>query len=257
MFLSLRTYFVTLPFLVFSSTLLGGHAGAHPPKNDSLKHRILKTREKPSFNPGDTLHINLLNDLAYSMRFYRADSLFLLSQEALAHSRNTNYTKGECLALLGLGEYYSDKGEHEKSVRHFKHAHKIAMELQGTELLLNIKNSLCHQYDVMGSYAKAISGYLEGIEIAKRENDQYMLGVFHENIGGLYDSQRDYSQALEFYKIALEIGEELNDKDFQAPTMSNIASTYAELGQLEYAMYHINQSISILEKNESVDWLAY
>ena len=39
--------------------------------------------------------------------------------------------------------------------------------------------------------------------------------------------------------------------------MSNIASVYADMGELEYAMYNVNSSITTFEKHKIMDWLAY
>jgi signal transduction histidine kinase len=39
--------------------------------------------------------------------------------------------------------------------------------------------------------------------------------------------------------------------------MSNIASLYAEMGKLEYAMYNANGSIMVFEKHGIMEWLAY
>ncbi len=39
--------------------------------------------------------------------------------------------------------------------------------------------------------------------------------------------------------------------------MSNLASLYADMGKLDYAMYNVNRSIAIFEKRRILDWLAY
>ena len=39
--------------------------------------------------------------------------------------------------------------------------------------------------------------------------------------------------------------------------MSNLASVYADMGELDHAMYNVNSSITIFERHRIMDWLAY
>ena len=53
------------------------------------------------------------------------------------------------------------------------------------------------------------------------------------------------------------MNDEIADDVNSAESMSNLASLYAEMGKLDYAMFNINRSIAIFEKNKIIDWLAY
>ena len=105
--------------------------------------------------------------------------------------------------------------------------------------------------------AVIVGGGLIGIEMAEKINNLKMLSIINENIAGLYASQKDYKQALEFYKKVKRINTKIGNEVFMAETMSNMASVYADMNELEYAMYNVNASISVFEKNEITDWLAF
>jgi len=60
-----------------------------------------------------------------------------------------------------------------------------------------------------------------------------------------------------FYKIVKRINEKIGNEVYSAETMSNMASVYADIGNLEYAMFNVNSSIAIFEKNVVLDWLAF
>jgi signal transduction histidine kinase len=109
----------------------------------------------------------------------------------------------------------------------------------------------------MGDYANALNGYLEGAELAQKIGNKRMLSIMNEDIASLYASQKDYEQALEYYKIVKRINEEINQEVNSAETFSNMASLYADMGKLEYAMFNINTSIATFEKEGITDWLAY
>ncbi len=230
---------------------------AQSTKRDNLEDQIKTIRAQSNFNPQDTTYINLLNDLGAELRFYNLDSLLILSEEAFAHSKSSGYKKGKSMSLLGMGEYYSDRGDHSEGISHYKKALVLAEEVNNPKLVLRLKNNLAGEFGYLGDYAKALSGYLESIEIAKRVDDQLMLSILNENIANLYASQKDYKQALEFYEIVKKINQGIGNDVTSAETMSNMASVYADMGKLQYAMYNINSSITVFENHEITDWLAF
>ncbi len=224
---------------------------------DSLKEQLHITRSQPKFNAKDSLYIDLINALGYEMRFFKSDSLYQLSKEALDLSKSAGYKIGENKALLGLGDYYSDKGSHKMGIKYYKKALSLGKALKNQQLILDSQNNMAGEYGYQGDYAKALIGYLEGIDLAKAYNNPLMLSKMNENIANLYTSQKDYVQALEFYKKVKKINQEIGNEIFSAETMSNIASLYADMGQLDYAMYNVNSSITVFEKHEIMDWLAF
>ena len=224
---------------------------------DSLMEQLSKNSSSTHFSPKDTLYIDLLNALGIELRFYKSDSLLELSNQALKLSRSIDYKTGENVALLGLGDYYSDKGSHAKGIEFYQKALSLGKEIDNTELMLRAQNNLAGEYSYKGDYAKALTGYLEGIDLAKMYNDSLMLSIMSENIASMYVSQKDYAQALEFFEKVKRINQHMGNDRYTAETDSNIASLYAEMGKLEYAMYHANSSIGVFEKYEVLDWLAY
>lgn len=224
---------------------------------DSLKTRISQVKNGQNFSTKDTVYINLLNALGNELRFYKADSLFLLSQEAFIYSKNVSYIDGQCKALLGFGNYYSDKGSFENAIESYIDALDLANQISDSKLTLRIQNNLASEYGYKGDYAQALEMYLTAIEIAEASNDSKMISIVNENIANLYASQKDYKQALDFFKKVKRINAQIGNEIFQAETTSNMASVYAEMGELEYAMFHINSSIAVFERNEILDWLAF
>tara|TARA_R110002049_G_scaffold297516_1_gene486576 strand:- start:105158 stop:107248 length:2091 start_codon:yes stop_codon:yes gene_type:complete len=226
-------------------------------KMDSIEAKINQLKSDINFSSNDTIYINLLNKLGKEIRFYKTDSLLHLSKQALKFSNSISYELGKANALIGLGDYYSDKGDHSTAISNYKKALALSVKENYTQLILTARNKLSGEYNLKGDYAKSLSGHLENIELAEQTNNLLMLSIINENIASLYASQKDYKQALEFYKKVKKINQKLGSDIFSAETMSNIASLYSDMGELEYAMYNINSSITVFEKNEIIDWLAY
>jgi signal transduction histidine kinase len=116
---------------------------------------------------------------------------------------------------------------------------------------------LAGEYGYKGDYAKALKLYLEGIELAVLIGNRNMQSILNENIADLYVSQKDFEQAMKFYKKVKKINEEIGNPVFMAETLSNMASAYADMGELDVAMFNVNSSIRIFEKEKIMDWLAY
>ncbi len=223
----------------------------------TLLQKIRITEQETGFSTTDTLYIDLLNRLAVSKRFYNTDSLLLIANKALTHSKDANYPLGECKALLSLGDYHSDKGASKEAIAHYQSAHTIAKSLENHSLNISTQNNLAGEYTYQGDYANALNVYLEALELAEEHEDNTMRSIITENIANLYASQKDYEQALFFYKQVKKINEQLKDPISSAQTFANMGSIYADMGKLEYAMFNANSSIAIFEKEALTDWLAY
>ena len=222
-----------------------------------LEKKIRQLKARNDFNVKDTVYIDLLNELGSELRFYKTDSLLLLSKEAIALSKEIDYEKGQCEAMIGFGNYYSDKGDFQEAIMNFGKALEIAEHIQNTDLILTIKNDLAGEHGYKGDYALALEIYLQGIEMAEQIDNKEMLSIMNENVANLYASQKDYKQALDFFKKVKKINAQIGNEVFIAQTTSNMASAYADMGELEYAMFNVNSSIAILERHKIMDWLAY
>ncbi|MGI9547134.1 MAG: tetratricopeptide repeat protein, partial [Flavobacteriaceae bacterium] len=220
---------------------------------DSLK----LISSKADFSKQDTTYIDLLTKLGGIMRYYDADSLYLLAKQAQKYSKLAKYTRGESSSFLRLGDFYSDLGENEKAINLYTKGLVLAQQIEDHDLALRIINNLAGENGFKGDYAKALSGYLAGIDLAEKVGNKDMLSIMNENIATLYVTQKDYVQALVFFKKVKKINEEIGNEIYQAETMSNLASLYADMEKLDYAMFNINRSISIFERRSVLDWLAY
>ncbi|TMM57514.1 sensor histidine kinase [Maribacter algarum] len=250
---SAKIFFVFILGAFLCSNISNGQQNVR----DSIVELLQKNKSNKGLTEKDSVQVDLLNKLGQNLRFYKADSLLRVAEQALNHSKTINYTRGHIVALGNIGDYYSDKGNHEKAIQNYKAALEIANETKKTDLILGAQNQLANQFTFHRDYAQALEEYLTGIEIATDADNKHMLAVLNENIALLYADQRDYEQALVYFKIVKKLNEEIGDEVLTAFTTSNMADTYADMGNLEYAMYHITTSIAVFEKHELMDWLAF
>lgn len=225
--------------------------------NKEILNKINRIRSQNTFVETDTVYIKSLIDLAAGQRFYNADSLYILANEALILSQEAHYKAGEANAYMQLGSYYSDNGKHNQGIENYTKASEMAKELEDPDLRLQAVNDLAGEYGYKGEYAMALKLYLEAVEKAELVQNKKMLSIINENIAGLFVSQKDFEQAMKFYKKVKKINEDIGNPIFMAETNSNMASAYADMGNLDQAMFSVNSSIRIFEKEKKMAWLAY
>nr|WP_297914744.1 tetratricopeptide repeat-containing sensor histidine kinase [uncultured Allomuricauda sp.] len=226
-------------------------------KRDSIAYRIKRLESTNQFNAKDSVHIDLLANLARHYRFINNDSLYKISKRVLSLSQDIGYKLGEVNALENIGRYHSDHGKYEKALVHFKKALQLSRKIGDTKAELNIINDLGHDYAYTGNYAEALNLYLIGLDVAQQTENNYMLSILNENIAALYVNQKDFKNALTFYDRVQRINKEVGNEVFHAETQSNMAALYKNAKNFELAMFNVNKSITTFERLKIYDWLAY
>jgi len=244
--------FCLLLLFLFSSSFYG-----RTQKDSAAVDEIDFSEAKERIQEKDTLYINELLNLAIAQRYYNLDSLHILASRALQLRKKINFKSGRSQAYSQLGIYYSDSGKHDIAIKNFEYAYQLAKDLGDSNLILASINDLAGEFAYRGDYAMALKEYLLGIELAEFHEDKPMLSVLNENIANLYISQKEYDQGMLFFKRVKKINKEIDDAYYMAETMSNMASAYVDMGKLDEAMFHINSSIRIFEREKTMDWLAY
>jgi signal transduction histidine kinase len=242
--------------ILLASGLLSNSYGQKNKRKELITQVRLMERSS-GFSPRDTAYVDLVNKLAREMRYYNADSLHLLAEKGLKLSRQTDYPRGESLSNMYLAQYYSDRGNSDSAITYFRKGLELASKIGADELYLSILNCISGEYEYQGDYARALNGYLLALERAVEQEELLLQSVINENIANLYASQKYYDESLQYYDKVRRLNDSLGNEIAQAETMSNLASVYADMDKLEYAMFNVNRSIDIFEKQHILDWLAF
>ena len=234
-----------------------GRVHGQKSKRKELVAQVRLMERSSGFSPRDSAYVDLVNRLAGEMRYYRADSLYQLADKALNLSREIAYPKGESISHMRLADYYSDRGDSEQAITHYREGLTLAAEIEEDELYLSMLNYISGEYEYQGDYARALNGYLNALELAVEQEELLLQSIITENIANLYASQKYYDESLEYYNKVKRLNDSLGNEIAQAETMSNLASVYADMDKLEYAMFNVNRGIDIFEKHHILDWLAF
>ncbi len=226
-------------------------------KRQELQTQMRLMEARSSFSIQDTAYLDMINTFAQEMRYYETDTLYSYATKALKYSQKADYKRGESISYTNLGDYYSDRGITDTALLYYNKALDLVNTLQSNDLKLSLLNNISGEYEYRGDHAKALSGYLIALEIALDEDALLQQSIINENIANLYADQKYYDESLEYYKKVRKLNDSLGDEIAQAESMSNLASLYADMKNLEYAMFNVNRSIDIFEKYRIMDWLAF
>jgi tetratricopeptide (TPR) repeat protein len=122
----------------------------------------------------DTAYIGSLQRTARSLRHKSTDSGILLYQRALHLSRSMEYIDGMARSLTGLGLFYMDKGDYQKSTTYYQLAEPVCSmsTFKNGFLLANLYNSIAALYGNRGVSDSAIHYYYKALNHIQQPRGQ-------------------------------------------------------------------------------------
>jgi signal transduction histidine kinase/tetratricopeptide (TPR) repeat protein len=262
-----------LPGLILVLLIGGNQVFSQANVADSIRNLLLQHPQE------DTIHINLMNQLAVQWRRPKpsaADSLINLS---LILSEKLNYKKGKGNALsVKAVRYYDlsdfpsatktseeaepllvqandlrglaylfrmranllmDEGQHAKSLDAFLHGLKLAEDAGDVRQAIEINRTIGYLYNIVGDYEKAIPYQTQALRLA--ESIGYKTGISgaYNAIGKTYKTKGDYPASLDAYMKGLRIDQELNDSSNIYVDYSNIGDVYERMGKYKEAFDYL------------------
>lgn len=249
-FLNRRFYFYIIFLLISYSNLLAQ-------SEKSALTKIEELRFKPGFKPQNSEYIDLILELAKAQVRTNSDSTSILLKEGYELSLDSKYRAGESRALAIFGYLYFEKGEIKKAYEYNMKALKVANTYNLNREKIKALNNMGLDFWMQGDDALALTQFLEALNVAKEAEDTQMIITLNINIANLYSDNGDYKTSLTFLELAKQINTGLNSQKSSFIILLNMASDYSELGNITKAERSIDESISLLEKQNSIDWLSH
>ncbi|MBW8050358.1 MAG: tetratricopeptide repeat protein [Cytophagales bacterium] len=226
-------------------------AGSQP-KTDSLI-AALKTATH------GTTKINLLNDIAWQLKYSHPDSALTYARKALsiitviASGEKGSFDmkgwlqKSKAKVLSTIGALYYLKGNYPKAIDHYQRSLKIAEATTDKKGEARSLNNLGLVYYSQGDYPKAIDHHQRSLKIAEVIGDKNGEAHSLNNLGNVFADQGDYPKAIDHYQRSLKIKEALGDKNGEARSLMNLGNVYYRQGDYPKAIDHHQRSLKIAE----------
>lgn len=142
---------------------------------------------------------------------------------------------------LDSGLYYSDLAE------------KLALFSGQHKQLGGIYNTMATIHQDKGNLSVAADYFEKSIDVHKRNNNQYGLGVTYGNLANLEGVRGHSAQAKSYLFTALQILANVNEPRSSALISNNLALNYRNENNLDSALYFVQLSIKISEERKYSD----
>ena len=229
----------------------------HHDSKDSLLLEIRALRKQGAAATQNAHYVDLLNALAKKYRYRHADSMNLLSEEAIRIADDINYPVGNMFAQLRKGDYYSDSGHEVEAFEIYYKLKDKACSLDSPTLQVEILKSLAIQEFFSQELKKSILTYYEAIDLASENKLFELEAALRHNLGWVYWSYKLHDEAHIEYVIADSLWQYVHDdKKKKAMTISNIALNAVDGGDLEMANKYMEKSIDLLKGQNEILWLS-
>lgn len=143
---------------------------------------------------------------------------------------------------------YESLGFIEKSEEALIKSFEIRTKLKNNDLISTTHYYLGSFYHRTGSYDKALTNYSKYLSYVKEEGSVTFITPAYDYMGTVYMSLGEFEKALGYFNSSEELRNKYSLRS-NATTMSNIALSYQQLGQLDLAHDLFNKALLIFRQN--------
>lgn len=164
-----------------------------------------------------------------------------------------------CMTILNeMIGFFRDTSQYQKALDRSEQVLMLIQQLgyEGTlahaTTMLNVANAL----RAAGLHQESLAFYKRIFPIYEKQLDPYdeRVASLYNNLSLLYQEMDDHASAVVCLMKALDIISRGKDQIKIAVTHSNLGSSLLQLGEVEQAMYHLNQAMLIFGKSKEKDF---
>lgn len=207
-----------------------------------------------------------------------------LAREAVALSKNLNYSEGEGYGMISLATVFTLKGnrtkafelleevktlaqkiqndelqyrvlmalattwqftENEKALNYLMQAYQLAESLENKQLLVNSEQLISSFYqNSQSNYPKAMEWNLQAMQTAEQIDCLECLADIWLSRATLFNLMGDHTRSLEFYEKARDANQQLGNTIQQFNLLNNIGERYRLMGNYPEAIKSYKEGLS-------------
>src|SRR4030042_1166805 len=190
-----------------------------------IRSKLKKTREPLK-------RVDLLNQLAWEIRYNLQEESKKCSEEALKISKEKDYPRGRAYARINLAVNHFLKSENREALELLRRSLKYFTRFENEKGLSITLAFTGYVFESFGDYETGLEYAQKALE---KIRDRNAVSSSFNRIGRIYALKKEYDKALENYNKSLRIRKELNLFSALPWTYLGIASTYEEMDELEDA----------------------
>jgi len=166
-------------------------------------------------------------------------------EESLAFWQAAGDARGEVEALVGIGQFYSDKGDPRAALSWYQKVIDRSREsgfLEGEAFALG---NMGYAYSLLGSQDQAIESDRQSLEVWRRMGGPYELAYALNELAKIYLKAQDFDLALQTFEEARSSAEAAADLTLQATALIGAAATHYREGRLGRARELLEKALEL------------
>lgn len=227
----------TTVFIILTSNTIYGES-----KPDSLRTAIIESSK--DLNRLGLLYAGLSMELTDT----NIDSALFFAKKGLQISEASGNNEGIIKNCMQLGRIAIRKDQLSQALKFYERAIGLFNDKTDSVDQMKIRNGSAYLYDLNSDFSRALYGYMKGLEIAERTNNDLWKSYFYNNIAVIYDRTGSYRKGLGYYKKAMALFEIRNDSAYYANSLINIGLSYKNLNKADSANYFFNKSLPLQQR---------
>ncbi len=218
--------------------------------NEKLEHLESLLRQRGIEDTPSTERVDLLLELAEE-HFSGDDPqrLIALTTEALALSRDLDYSRGKAYSLWyeGLGCCFT--ADHEKGLRRAEES-RSKMTAMGDDF--GIAKSVMLKANILrsiGDFDQALPSLYEARDYFRGSGHDYWAAYCHYSLGLVYQEIKDYAQALDNHNQCIAAMEGHAEQWLVARALNGVGQAQHRLGKRQEALDSHHRSLALFRKS--------
>lgn len=203
----------------------------------------------------DTTKVNLLNDIAFKIRFYDLEKTIQYAKNADSISEILNYKKGNAVSLKIQGVYYFSQSDFDKAMTCYEKSIQICEEINDLLTMASCYNNIGNIYRIQGNYPRSLENYQKALSLFEETGKEYYAAVSYLNIAILQGALGNKEEQLEGYLKAADYFDKVQDNRTLISVYTNIVSLYIKTNKDSLALSYLEKLIPIcksMEDNEKL-----
>lgn len=222
---------------------------------DSLE-KVLETLPSPTNTLADTLRVQVLNKLAFTLRNIEVRKAVQMAHQASTLAEKINYQKGLATSLGYEGLLAYRQGKYDLAINFHHNSLKIALAINDSVLVAFRYNDLTNIYLDKGEYDKALTYNLKALSIQELRKNKEGIATGYRNSGIAYLHKKDYNKALTYLQRGSQLALEINDQRLLAYHYVYLGQVYVNQKKVKQALKLLKRAITINQKIENYYGLA-
>ncbi len=194
--------------------------------------------------------IELMNDLAWELRYVDLDRAYHLSQQVQKLLESHPDSGGQAKCYATLAEVFKRKGDYQQTLHFGNKAMELTETLGLKDLQPFILGSLGGAYWFLGNFPEALTHVQNQHRLAQQLGDKSNEAEALNNIALVYDDSGDHISASKMYHRALVFYESLQDIKGQARVLNNIAMCLQETNDYSQALSTALRAMELVQSVE-------